>query len=150
MRRNEGHVTGRVINNVIVYEYKNRGIPRKRWMNCVNEDMRMEAVSARMTADRSLWQVRTCCAPIFLKFVFGDSKAGYFLDMMFFFGPRAKEKVILSHPNIHTQHITNKFHARSLKIKPYVICNTVITVIVFTHTVFTKTVIGVSLLRMHW
>lgn len=39
MRRNEGHVTGRVINNVIVYEYKNRGIPRKRWMNCVNEDI---------------------------------------------------------------------------------------------------------------
>lgn len=42
---------------------KKRGRPKKRWMDCVNEDMRVITVSADMTADRRLWKVRTCAEP---------------------------------------------------------------------------------------
>lgn len=47
------HVTRRVI-NMILDGRKKRERHKKRWTDCMNEDMRMKAISADMTADRKL------------------------------------------------------------------------------------------------
>jgi hypothetical protein len=39
-----------------------RGRPRKRWMDCVKDDMRIKGVSMEMTSDRREWMKKTCCA----------------------------------------------------------------------------------------
>jgi hypothetical protein len=35
---------------------------KKRWIDCVRQDMRKMAVSDEMTSDRSEWREKTCCA----------------------------------------------------------------------------------------
>jgi hypothetical protein len=35
--------------------------PKKRWMDCAKDDVRIKGVS-EMTNDRREWQKRTCCA----------------------------------------------------------------------------------------
>lgn len=52
MRRDETLVTRRVV-NTIVAQRKKCGRPKKRWMDCVNEDIHMKAVSANMMAIES-------------------------------------------------------------------------------------------------
>jgi hypothetical protein len=39
-----------------------RGRPKKRWMDCVKDDMRIKGVSMEMTSDRREWKKKTCCA----------------------------------------------------------------------------------------
>jgi hypothetical protein len=38
-----------------------RGQPKKRWMDCVKDDMRIKGVSIVMTSDRREWTKKTCC-----------------------------------------------------------------------------------------
>jgi hypothetical protein len=40
-----------------------RGRPKKRWIDCVRQDMRKMAVS-EMTSDRGEWRKRACCADL--------------------------------------------------------------------------------------
>lgn len=61
MRRDERHVTKRVL-NLNVEGYVGRGRPRKRWVDCVVNDMRVKGVSMEMTADREEWKKKTYCA----------------------------------------------------------------------------------------
>ena len=35
---------------------------RKRWMDCVKNDMKEKGVSDSMTDDRTVWKKKTCCA----------------------------------------------------------------------------------------
>jgi hypothetical protein len=44
--------------------HPSRGRPRKRWMDCVRDDMKIkgEGVSMKMTRDRREWKKKTCCA----------------------------------------------------------------------------------------
>ncbi|CAK1594062.1 unnamed protein product [Parnassius mnemosyne] len=61
MRRNESHVTKRVL-NMNVEGHTGRGRPNKRWIDCVKSDMRMKGVSMEMTADREEWNKKIYCA----------------------------------------------------------------------------------------
>lgn len=61
MRRDERHVTRRVV-NMFVDGRQKREQPKQGWMGCVNEDRRMKEVSGDMTAVSSLWKVSTCYA----------------------------------------------------------------------------------------
>jgi hypothetical protein len=38
-----------------------RSRPKKRWMDCVKDDMRIKRVSMEMTSDRREWKKKTCC-----------------------------------------------------------------------------------------
>jgi hypothetical protein len=42
--------------------HTSRGCPKKKWMDCVKDDMRIKAVSMEMTSDRREWKKKTCCA----------------------------------------------------------------------------------------
>jgi hypothetical protein len=42
--------------------HPSRGRPKKRWMDCVKDDMRIKGVSMEMTSDRSEWKKKTCCS----------------------------------------------------------------------------------------
>jgi hypothetical protein len=55
MWRDESHITKSA-------EYECRGRPKKRWMDCVKDDMRIKRVSMEMTSDRTEWKKKTCCA----------------------------------------------------------------------------------------
>ncbi|XP_075976494.1 uncharacterized protein LOC142976812 [Anticarsia gemmatalis] len=61
MRREESHVTRRVM-NMNVSGHVSRGRPKKRWMDCVKEDMNKKGVSTELTAERDEWKRKTCCA----------------------------------------------------------------------------------------
>jgi hypothetical protein len=61
MRRDDSHVTRRVL-SMNVEGCKRRGRPRKRWMDCVRDDMNRKEVSDEMTGDREVWKKKTCCA----------------------------------------------------------------------------------------
>ncbi|KAL4703169.1 hypothetical protein ACJJTC_012083 [Scirpophaga incertulas] len=39
-----------------------RGRLRKRWIECVNSDMRVKEVDDELTSDRGEWKRKTCCA----------------------------------------------------------------------------------------
>jgi hypothetical protein len=41
--------------------HPSRGRLRKRWMDCVKDDMKIKGVSMEMT-DRREWKKKTCCA----------------------------------------------------------------------------------------
>jgi hypothetical protein len=49
MRRDESHVTKRVM-SVNVDGHSGRGRARKRWMDCVKDDMKIKGVSMEMTS----------------------------------------------------------------------------------------------------
>ena len=58
MRRDENHVTKRVM-NMNVDGHKGRGRPKKGWMDCVKNYMGMKGVSADMTGNRTEWKRNT-------------------------------------------------------------------------------------------
>jgi hypothetical protein len=73
MRRDESHITKRVLTMNVDWHPErrgrkmkrktcSRGRPRKRWMDCVKDDMNMKGVSVEMTSDRGKWKRNTCCA----------------------------------------------------------------------------------------
>jgi hypothetical protein len=49
-------------NDEYVGGHPSRGRPKKRWIDCVEDDMRIKAVSMAMTSDRREWKKKTCCA----------------------------------------------------------------------------------------
>jgi hypothetical protein len=51
MRKDESHITKRVM-TMNVDGYPRRGWPRKKWMDCVKDDMKI----------RGEWKKKTCCA----------------------------------------------------------------------------------------
>jgi hypothetical protein len=51
MRRDESHITKRVM-NMNVNGHPSRSRPKKRWMGCVKDDMRIKGVSIEMTSNR--------------------------------------------------------------------------------------------------
>jgi hypothetical protein len=60
MRREKILVTRRVDMNV--KWWRERGRPKKRWIDYVTQDMREMAVNEEMTSDRGEWRKRTFCA----------------------------------------------------------------------------------------
>jgi hypothetical protein len=54
MRRDESHITKRVM-NMNVDGHPSRGHLKKKWINRVKDDM-------EMTSDRREWKKETCCA----------------------------------------------------------------------------------------
>jgi hypothetical protein len=63
MRRDESHITKIVISMIEVRDgLPSRSRPKKRWMDCVRNDMRIKGVNMEMTSDRRGRKRRTCCA----------------------------------------------------------------------------------------
>jgi hypothetical protein len=60
MRKDESDITKRVM-SMNVDGHPRRGRPKKRWMDCVKDDMRIKGGSM-MTSDRREWKKKTCCA----------------------------------------------------------------------------------------
>jgi hypothetical protein len=48
--------------NFNVDGHPSRGQPRRRWMHCVKDDMKIKGVSKEMTSDRREWKKKICCA----------------------------------------------------------------------------------------
>jgi hypothetical protein len=42
--------------------HPSRSWPRKRWMGCVKDDIKIKGVSIEMTSGRKEWKKKTCCA----------------------------------------------------------------------------------------
>ena len=61
MRRDDTHVTKRVI-DMNVDGWRERGRPKRRWMDCVTNDMLEKGVDDAMTANRGEWKKMICCA----------------------------------------------------------------------------------------
>ncbi|CAD0202083.1 unnamed protein product [Chrysodeixis includens] len=61
MRTKEDHVVRKVL-EMNVDGYRERGRLKKRWMNCVKDDMAAKSVTCEATSDRNMWKKRTCCA----------------------------------------------------------------------------------------
>jgi hypothetical protein len=61
MRRDESYITKRVM-TMNVDGHPSRGQPRKRWMDCVKNDMKIKGVNMEMTSDRRKWKKNTCYA----------------------------------------------------------------------------------------
>ena len=60
MRRDDMHVTKRVM-GMKVDKWRGTGRPKKRWMDCVTNDM-LKGVDDATTANRGEWKKMTCCA----------------------------------------------------------------------------------------
>jgi hypothetical protein len=60
MRRDESHITKRVMSMNV--DGHPRGLPRKRWMDCVKDDMKIRGVSMEMTSGRRERKKKTCSA----------------------------------------------------------------------------------------
>jgi hypothetical protein len=60
--REENHVTRRAM-NMNVEGWRGRGRPKKRWIDCVKQDMREMAVSDEMTSDRGEWRKKLHATP---------------------------------------------------------------------------------------
>jgi hypothetical protein len=58
MRTDESHITKRVI-NINVDGDPRRGQPKKRWIDCVKDDMRLKGVSMEIASDRREWKKKT-------------------------------------------------------------------------------------------
>jgi hypothetical protein len=52
------YITKRVM-TINVDGHRSRGRPRKRWMDCVKDDMKRKEVSMEMTSDRREWKKKT-------------------------------------------------------------------------------------------
>ena len=52
MRRDETHVTKRVM-SINVDGWRGRGRPKKRWMDCVRDDINEKGVDDTVTSDRT-------------------------------------------------------------------------------------------------
>jgi hypothetical protein len=63
MGRDESHITKRVM-SMNVDGLPSRSRLKKRWMNCVKDDMRVKRVSMGMTSDRRERKKKTCCADL--------------------------------------------------------------------------------------
>ncbi|PZC75290.1 hypothetical protein B5X24_HaOG206492 [Helicoverpa armigera] len=61
MRRCERPATKSVL-SMNVEGWSGRGRPRKRWIDCLKEDMKQKGVDVSMTSDREEWKKKTCCA----------------------------------------------------------------------------------------
>jgi hypothetical protein len=61
MRGDESHIIYRVM-TMNVDGHPSRGRPRKRWIDCVKDDMKIKGVSMEMTSDRREWNKKTRCA----------------------------------------------------------------------------------------
>jgi hypothetical protein len=61
IRRDESHITKRLM-SVNVDGHPRRGRPKKRWMDCEKDDVRIKGVRMEMTSDRREWKKKTCCA----------------------------------------------------------------------------------------
>jgi hypothetical protein len=60
MRRDESHITKRVM-SINLDGHPNRSRRKKRWTDCVKDDMRKKGVSMEIKSDRREWK-KTCCA----------------------------------------------------------------------------------------
>ena len=56
MRRNEEHITKRAI-EMRVGGRRKRGRPRRRWMDCIQEDLRQKGLTSGDAADRQRWKI---------------------------------------------------------------------------------------------
>lgn len=54
-RRDESYI-GKRIESLIVRGRKGRGRPKKRWRNCVNEDLREKSLSGNEVHNRTVWK----------------------------------------------------------------------------------------------
>ena len=63
MRRDESQVTIRML-NCKIDGYKCKGKPKKRWMDCVKDDMIIYGVTEDVCQNTPLWKENTCCAQI--------------------------------------------------------------------------------------
>jgi hypothetical protein len=63
MWRDETHVTKRVM-NMNVDGHPNRGRPKKRWIDCVKDNIRIKGVSMEMKSDRRKWKKKTYYADL--------------------------------------------------------------------------------------
>jgi endonuclease III len=57
MRRDESHITKREM-TINVDGHAIRGRPRKRWMDCMKDDMEIKRASMEMTSDRREWRIK--------------------------------------------------------------------------------------------
>jgi hypothetical protein len=58
--RDKSYGTKRVM-SMNVYGHHSRGRPKKKWMDCVKDDMRIKEVSMEMTSNRREWKKEICC-----------------------------------------------------------------------------------------
>jgi hypothetical protein len=61
MWRDDSHITKRVM-SMNVDEQHCRSRPKKKRMDCVQDDMSIKGVGMEMTSDRKEWKKKTCCA----------------------------------------------------------------------------------------
>jgi hypothetical protein len=61
MERDESHITKREMSRK-VNGHPSRGRSKKRWMDCMKDDMKIKGVSMNMMSDRREWKKKTCCA----------------------------------------------------------------------------------------
>ena len=61
MRRNEEKVVRKDL-SMNVNGYKSRGRPKKRWMDCVKDDMPRIEESDKKTSNREVWTKKICYA----------------------------------------------------------------------------------------
>jgi hypothetical protein len=45
--------------------HPSRGRPRKRWMDCVKDDMKIKRVTMETTSDKREWKKKTCADPTY-------------------------------------------------------------------------------------
>jgi hypothetical protein len=63
MWKDESHITKRVM-TMNVDGHPRRGRPRKRWIDCVKDDMKIKGVRMEMLSDRTEWKkLNMLCRP---------------------------------------------------------------------------------------